>query len=55
MQTVFEDMAQGKVHSKRLALMLYTTRSKLRAAARSKQAPTFGNITGTADGMIVEG
>merc|ERR1719388_338478 len=33
--------------------MLYTTRSKLRAAARSQQAPSFGNITGMVDEMVV--
>merc|ERR1719498_1657634 len=33
--------------------MLYMTRSKLQQQARSKQAPSFGNITGMVDDMIV--
>merc|ERR1719197_1570113 len=33
--------------------MLYMVRSKLRLQGRSQQAPSFGNITGMVDDMIV--
>merc|ERR1719506_1716953 len=33
--------------------MLYMARSRLRLKARGKQAPSFGNITGMVDDMIV--
>merc|ERR1719159_766428 len=35
-----------------MALMLYMARSRLRLLARSKQEPSFGNITGMVDDMI---
>merc|ERR1719262_679122 len=44
-------VAKSKVHSKRLALMLFMTRSKLRVKARS--TADFGNITGMVDDMVV--
>merc|ERR1719159_1360489 len=52
-QALLVGVQQSRVHSKRLDIMLYMTRSKLKLMARSKQAPDFGNITGMVDGMIV--
>merc|ERR1719159_1198566 len=52
-QALLVGVQQSRVHSKRLDIMLYMTRSKLKLLARSKQAPDFGNITGMVDGMIV--
>merc|ERR1719498_2015201 len=52
-QALLAGVQQSRVHSKRMDIMLYIMRSKLRLMARSKQAPDFGNITGMVDGMIV--
>merc|ERR1719473_1160669 len=52
-EALLSGVAQNRVHSKRMDLMLYMTRCKLRHQARSKQAPSFGNITGMVDDMIV--
>merc|ERR1719191_640689 len=49
---LFAGVAQSRVHSKRMDLLLYMARSKLRVLARSKQQPSFGNITGMVDDMI---
>jgi len=51
-ETLLAGVAQSRVHSKRMALMLYMARSRLRLKARGKQAPSFGNITGMVDDMI---
>merc|ERR1719387_1797760 len=47
-QAIFAGVQQSRVHSKRLDIMLYMARTKLRLLARSK-APDFGNITGMVD------
>merc|ERR550514_1815793 len=52
-QKLLDGLASSKVHSQRMALMLYSTRSKLRAQVRGMQAPSFGNISGMVDDMIV--
>merc|ERR550514_2632869 len=52
-QALLAGVEQSRVHSKRMDIMLYMIRSKLKLLARSKQAPDFGNITGMVDGMIV--
>merc|ERR1719274_40951 len=51
-QAILEGVGQGRVHSQRLALMVYMARSKLRLEARTGQAPSFGNISGMVDDMI---
>merc|ERR1719387_659470 len=49
---MLSDLAQSKVHSQRVAVSLYMIRSSLRVQSRNK-APSFGNITGLVDDMIV--
>merc|ERR1719274_233216 len=51
-QAILEGVGQGRVHSQRLALMVYMARSKLRVQARSKSQEGFGNISGMVDDMI---
>jgi len=50
-QALLAGVAQSRVHSKRMALMLYMTKSKLRMQGRNGEGP-MGNITGMVDNMI---
>merc|ERR1719421_1003363 len=49
---LLEGVQQSRVHSQRLSLALFMTRSKLRLQSRSGEAPSMGNITGMVDDMI---
>merc|ERR1719421_2669074 len=51
-QAIFAKLALSKVHSKRLNVVLFMARSKLRLAGRAGEAADFGNITGMVDNMV---